>query len=64
MVYDANTFMGKVLDNPKEYGFPHDSCIDADGTSCVWWNNYHPGTKYHQLQAADMKSHLSSLGAW
>ncbi|KAJ5988700.1 hypothetical protein N7481_003910 [Penicillium waksmanii] len=64
VVYDANTFMGKVLDNPKEYGFPSDSCIDADGTSCVWWNNYHPGTKYHKLQAADMKSHLSSLGAW
>lgn len=64
MIYDTNTFMGKVLDNPAKYGFPANNCLDADGTSCVWWNDYHPGTKYHQLQAKDMKSHLRSLGPW
>ncbi|KAK5800705.1 hypothetical protein VI817_002917 [Penicillium citrinum] len=64
VIYDTNTFMGTVLDDPAKYGFPSNNCIDADGTSCIWWNDYHPGTKYHQLQAKDMKSHLRSLGPW
>ncbi|KAL1967666.1 hypothetical protein VTN77DRAFT_2923 [Rasamsonia byssochlamydoides] len=64
VLYDSWTFMTKVLDNPTAYGYPNATCNDSDGTSCVWWNNIHPGTKYHQLQAEDMKSYLSSFGAW
>ncbi|KAF7156931.1 hypothetical protein CNMCM5623_000776 [Aspergillus felis] len=32
--------------------------------SSNWWNDYHPGTKCHQLQAEDMKASLARLGAW
>ncbi|CAI7664489.1 unnamed protein product [Penicillium bialowiezense] len=64
VLYDSWTFMTKVLDSPETYGFPDATCINDDGTSCVWWNDYHPGQKYHQLQAADMKPHLQKLGAW
>ncbi|KAJ5103249.1 hypothetical protein N7532_003778 [Penicillium argentinense] len=64
VIYDTHSFMNKVLDSPVKYGYLNATCINDNGESCVWWNNYHPGTKYHKLQAADMKSHLKSLGAW
>jgi hypothetical protein len=60
--------MGKVLDNPTAYGYANSSvgsCYDSDGSTCVWWNNYHPGYVYHNLQANDMVPHLAALGsAW
>ncbi|KAE8136237.1 GDSL lipase/esterase [Aspergillus pseudotamarii] len=62
--YDSWSFMTKILDNPTDYGFPDATCINEDGTSCVWWNDYHPSAKYHQLQAGDMKKVLQPLGAW
>ena len=64
VLYDTWSFMTKVLDSPQEYGYPNATCINEDGVSCIWYNNYHPGQKYHQLQAADMKQHLKPLGAW
>ncbi|CAG8033681.1 unnamed protein product [Penicillium olsonii] len=64
VLYDSWSFMTKILDNPQSYEFPNATCINDDGTSCVWWNDYHPGQKYHKLQAADMKPHLQTLGAW
>ncbi|KAF7589280.1 hypothetical protein BBP40_004500 [Aspergillus hancockii] len=53
--YDTWSFMSKVLDSPTDYGFPDATCINSDGTSCIWWNDYHPSAKYQQLQAEDMK---------
>ncbi|KAJ5669083.1 hypothetical protein N7462_010153 [Penicillium macrosclerotiorum] len=64
VLYDSWTFMTGILDNPTAYGYPDATCIDDDGESCVWWNNYHPGQKYHRLQAADMKKYLQPLGGW
>ncbi|ODM24241.1 hypothetical protein SI65_02050 [Aspergillus cristatus] len=64
VLYDSWSFMTKVLDSPQEYGFPNATCVDDDGHSCVWWNSYHPTSKYHRLQAEDMKAHLKPLGAW
>lgn len=32
-----------VLDNPTAYGAANATCFDDDGTTCLWWNNYHPG---------------------
>lgn len=64
VLYDSWSFMTKVLDDPTAYGFPDATCINADGTSCIWWNDYHPSAKYHELQADDMKSVLAPLGAW
>ena len=64
VLYDSWSFMTKILDDPTAYGFPNATCIDDDGTSCIWWNNYHPGMKYHLLQAEDMKPKLTKLGGW
>ncbi|KAJ5622696.1 Acetylesterase [Penicillium herquei] len=64
VLYDSWTFMTGILDNPHEWGYPNNTCIDADGTTCIWWNDYHPGLRYHAYQAADMKKYLHPLGAW
>lgn len=32
-----------ALDNPTAYGAANATCYDDDGTTCLWWNNYHPG---------------------
>lgn len=56
--------MSKVLDDPKTYGFQDSECTDKGGVTCVWFNDYHSGLKYHQLQAKDMKQHLKAFGAW
>ncbi|KAJ5094835.1 Acetylesterase [Penicillium angulare] len=64
VLYNSWNFMTKILDNPTKYHYPNSTCIDSDGTTCIWWNSYHPGLKYHALQAADMKSHLEPFGAW
>ncbi|KAA8647412.1 putative cellulose-binding GDSL lipase/acylhydrolase [Aspergillus tanneri] len=60
--YDSWAFMTKVLDRPLDYGFPDATCINQDGSSCFWWNDYHPSSKYHRLQAEDMKSVLMRPG--
>ncbi|OJJ06243.1 hypothetical protein ASPVEDRAFT_139349 [Aspergillus versicolor CBS 583.65] len=62
VLYDSWSFMTDVLDNPAKYGFQDATCINEDGVSCVWWNDYHPSAKYHQLQAEDMKAVLAPLG--
>ncbi|KAL4784547.1 hypothetical protein BJX76DRAFT_367544 [Aspergillus varians] len=64
VLYDSWTFMTGVLDNPTDYGFQDATCINEDGVTCPWWNDYHPSAKYHQAQAEDMKGVLSPLGAW
>ncbi|KAJ5774230.1 hypothetical protein N7457_009126 [Penicillium paradoxum] len=64
VTYDTWSFMSKILDSPSTYGFTDASCVNSDGETCVWWDAYHPGKKYHALQAADMKEHMHSLGAW
>ncbi|KAF7716839.1 Acetylesterase [Penicillium ucsense] len=64
VLYDSWRFMTRILDHPQRFGFTNATCIDSDGESCVWWNNYHPSQKYHRLQAADMKRTLHRFGAW
>ncbi|KAJ5171996.1 hypothetical protein N7492_004589 [Penicillium capsulatum] len=64
VVYDSWSFMSKILDSPQEHGFKDSVCQDKHGVSCVWYNDYHPGKKYHQLQAKDMKQHLEAFGGW
>ncbi|QKX53041.1 uncharacterized protein TRUGW13939_00112 [Talaromyces rugulosus] len=67
VLYDTFTFMSAILASPTAYGYASDdaaSCYNADGITCVWWNNLHPDQVYHQLMASDMASHISPLGGW
>lgn len=60
--YDYHRWMAALLDSPTDYGFPDATCINSDGVSCVWWNNYHPGAKLNDLLAQRMLPALNSLG--
>lgn len=31
-----------AIDDPQAYGAANATCYDDDGTTCLWWNNYHP----------------------
>lgn len=42
----------KALENPTRYGAPNASCYNADGVSCLWFNDYHPGVEINRLVAA------------
>lgn len=41
-----------AIDNPQAYGATNATCYDDDGTTCLWWNSYHPGlaSEYSQIQ--------------
>lgn len=41
----------QAINNPTAYGAPDATCYNSDGTSCLWFNNYHPGVAIQQLVA-------------
>jgi len=50
-VYDTSVPFNTALDNPTAYGASSDgaTCYNADGVSCLWWNNLHPGQAIQKL---------------
>ena len=40
-----------ALDAPTVYGAPNATCYNADGVSCLWFNDYHPGVAINKLVA-------------
>lgn len=51
-VFDTTSYFQAVMDDPTSYGLDSDiTCMNADGTSCVWYDNYHPGQAIHDLVA-------------
>lgn len=42
-ILDTTPIFNNILNHPRKFGAPNATCFDADGTSCLWWNNYHPG---------------------
>lgn len=62
LFYDSFQYLTRVLDNPALYDYQDATCMNSDGTTCVWWNNLHPGWRYHKLQAEDMLPVLAPLG--
>lgn len=40
-----------AIDNPTAYGAPNATCYNSDGTSCLWYNDYHPGIAINKLVA-------------
>ncbi|KAJ0417359.1 hypothetical protein BJY00DRAFT_325664 [Aspergillus carlsbadensis] len=59
-IYDAWEFASHILDHPGEYGFVDSSCI---GEGCVWWDDFHPRSAFHQLLAADIAVFLRTAFA-
>lgn len=53
--YDCWTFMTDILDNHEKYGFDSNDCR---GQGCIWWDEYHPSSRFHRLLAADLQEKL------
>jgi len=53
-IVDTAVAFNKALDNPTQYGSPDASCYNEDGTSCLWFNDYHPGVEINRLVAEDV----------
>ncbi|CAH0053728.1 unnamed protein product [Clonostachys solani] len=53
-IVDTAPAFNEAIDNPTRYGAPDATCYNEDGTSCLWFNNYHPGIAIHKLVAAEV----------
>jgi phospholipase/lecithinase/hemolysin len=50
-IVDTAAPFNKAINNPTAYGAPNATCYNSDGTSCLWFNNYHPGIAINKLVA-------------
>ncbi|KAF9878187.1 hypothetical protein CkaCkLH20_04225 [Colletotrichum karsti] len=50
-VVDTTAAFDKAINNPTAYGAPDATCYNADGVSCLWFNDYHPGVQIQKLVA-------------
>ncbi|KAF7942514.1 hypothetical protein EAE99_000564 [Botrytis elliptica] len=58
-VFDTQVPFNTALDAPATYGATNSTCFDADGTTCLWWNNLHPGQAIQKLVAEGVAEQLS-----
>ncbi|KAF7934726.1 uncharacterized protein EAE98_002771 [Botrytis deweyae] len=58
-VFDTQVPFNTALDAPATYGATNATCFDADGTTCLWWNNLHPGQAIQKLVAEGVAEQLS-----
>jgi len=47
--YDTTVPFNDAINDPSSYGAANATCYDADGVTCLWWNNYHPGQAIQNL---------------
>jgi hypothetical protein len=50
-IVDTAPPFNTAIDDPKAYGAPDAVCFAADGNSCLWFNDYHPGIAINKLVA-------------
>ncbi|WYZ43343.1 hypothetical protein EsH8_VI_001042 [Colletotrichum jinshuiense] len=48
-VVDTTVAFDKAINNPTAYGAPDATCYNANGLSCLWFNDYHPGVQIQKL---------------
>lgn len=53
---NSTTIFDLALDNPSAYGATDATCYKSDGTTCLWWNDLHPGLAIHKLVAEGVKN--------
>ncbi|TGO28092.1 hypothetical protein BPAE_0032g00350 [Botrytis paeoniae] len=58
-VFDTQVPFNTALSAPATYGATNATCFDADGTTCLWWNNLHPGQAIQKLVAEGVAEQLS-----
>lgn len=52
--YDPAPAFNRVLNNPSKYGLVNSSCQSSKGTTCPWWDHFHPAIRIHEQIAADI----------
>lgn len=57
-IVDTQAPFNNALDNPTAYGAANATCYNSDGTTCLWFNDYHPGIAIHNLTAQAVASAL------
>lgn len=50
-VYDTTVAFDTAIKDPKRFGAKDATCYNADGITCLWFNDYHPGQAIHKLIA-------------
>jgi phospholipase/lecithinase/hemolysin len=50
-VFDTQVPFDAAIADPEAYGAPSATCLNADGRSCLWKDDYHPGQALHELVA-------------
>ncbi len=50
-LFDTQSPFDLAIANPTAYGAPDATCQNLDGVSCLWWNDFHPGTAIQNLVA-------------
>ncbi|KAL2865935.1 SGNH/GDSL hydrolase family protein [Aspergillus lucknowensis] len=60
LVHTYSAFVTAIND-PTAYGAPNATCSNSDGTSCLWWDPYHPGVAIQDLTAQLV---FSELDGW
>lgn len=52
-IFDTTDSFTTVLSDPTTYGATDTTCMNSDGTTCLWYDNYHPGQAIHKQVAQD-----------
>ncbi|KAF7882785.1 uncharacterized protein EAF02_006148 [Botrytis sinoallii] len=60
-VFNTTESFYTVLDDPATYGSPDVTCMNADGTSCLWYDSYHPGQAIQKLVAENFVKAMSGI---
>lgn len=61
-IFDTSETFNSILDSPQAWGAPNNTCANADGVSCLWWDPLHPGRSIQYSLATKLASYLKSQG--
>ncbi|KAH7379728.1 hypothetical protein BKA64DRAFT_234575 [Cadophora sp. MPI-SDFR-AT-0126] len=56
LVVDTAPAFSAAVRDPKTYGAKDALCYNADGVSCLWFNDYHPGQAIQKLVGAAVQA--------
>lgn len=60
--FNTTSYFWEVFNDPTSFGLDSDiTAANADGTSAVWYDNYHPGQAIHKLVAKGFVAALADF---
>ncbi|KAM3073373.1 hypothetical protein ACMFMG_004729 [Clarireedia jacksonii] len=60
-VFNTSASFWTALDNPSAYGVTDTTCTNSDGTTCLWYDTYHPGQAIQKLVAQNFMKALTGV---